>query len=201
MTRTATEPSSDRPSDPVTLATTVWLGLSALAALADALHAANDLRLFAALRDAGLRETLALQDALADSASRAGVLLWGRLLLLLVTAGSFLLWQSRAIRRSDMPLGPTRAAIEWLIPIVQLWLPYRTMGKLLAAHGVRMESSRFAWWASWLTFLLLGQLALRADAVAMDVSGFTHAAWLQLGSALAAALAAFFAARLVRAIG
>lgn len=199
MKKSATQ--AGRARDPVTLAPTVWLGLSAVAALADAAHAANDLRLFAALRDAGFRETLALQDALAASASRASVLLWGRLLLLLVTAGSYLAWQTRAIRRSGISLGPARAAIEWLIPIVQLWLPYRTMGKLLEAHGLRMESSRFAWWASWLSFVLLGQLALRADAVAADVAGFSHAAWLQLGSAAAAAFAALFAARLVRAIG
>lgn len=185
---------------PLALAARVWLVLGGLGALVDVVSTAAELRLLRAIESGAERVTPSLRLALEDAAARSSALGWVRLALFVPAALVFLVWLARIVERHRAALGitPTRAVVEYFVPIAQLALPYRTMGRLLAAASVPDTWTRFLWWSGWLVALLTAQLSRAADASALDVSGFVQAAWLALASALASVLSAFAAERLVR---
>ncbi len=191
-------------SRPLALATHFWLGASLLGALADAVATGFELSLLSSVAAGEARVDARLRDALEDAATRAELLFWVRVGLLLPTAIVYLAWLARAVKRHqvEVRVTPTRAVLEYLIPIAQLALPYRTMGRLLAATGARRcaDWTRFVWWSAWLVALLTGQLARQADASALNVEGFARAAGLALASDLSVTVAGIAGMRLVACV-
>ncbi|MCB9612077.1 MAG: DUF4328 domain-containing protein [Sandaracinus sp.] len=190
---------------PLALATRGWLLASAVAATVDAMSTASELLLLREIQSGEARIGPALRASLDDAAVRADVLTWVRLGLLLPTVAVYAFWIASAVRRRGeaMNVSPTRAALEYFVPIAQLVLPYRTMGRLLAAAeggDASHDWTRFFWWSAWLVALATGQLAHRADATAADVAGFVYAGGLALTSASTFAVAGFAAQRLVARI-
>lgn len=190
--------------DPIALATRGWLLVSAALAFVDAVSLGLELRLLRAIQSGELRIDVGLRETLEDAADRGEAIGWARLALFVPTAVVYLVWLARAVRphADAMRTTPTRAVVEHFVPLVQLALPYRTFGRLLAAvEGTsRADWTRFVWWTAWLATWLFAQLARNADAAAVDVSGFVRATALSLASAACALVSAVASERLVRRV-
>ncbi|MCU0671491.1 MAG: DUF4328 domain-containing protein [Myxococcota bacterium] len=216
--------------DPIALATRGWLLVSAALAFVDAISLGLELRLLAAIQSGELRIDAGLRETLEEAADRGEAIGWARLALFVPTAVVYLVWLARAVRphAEAMRTTPTRAVVEHFVPLVQLALPYRTFGRLLAAvegssgadcrlgagreaerpaarerHRQATEPSswtRFVWWTAWLATWLFAQLARNADVAAVDVSGFVRATTLSLASAACALVSTIALERLVRRV-
>src|SRR5690606_16842522 len=190
--------------DPIALATRGWLLVSAALAFVDAVSLGLELRLLRAIQSGELRIDVGLRETLEDAADRGEAIGWARLALFVPTAVVYLVWLARAVRphADAMRTTPTRAVVEHFVPLVQLALPYRTFGRLLAAvEGTsRADWTRFVWWTAWLATWLFAQLARNADVAAVDVAGFVQATSLSLASAGCALVSAVALERLVRRV-
>lgn len=121
--------------DPLAWATRGWLLASAALAGIDAVFLGLELRLLRAIAAGDLHVDSSLRATLDDAAARGEAIGWARLVLLAPTALVYLVWLARAVRphAQVMRISPTRAVLEYFVPLAQLALPYRTFGRLLAA--------------------------------------------------------------------
>lgn len=169
----------------------VMLVLDALLALVDVWASDAEREVLVALQSASLERGISLGRSLEQAAARASLVRDVRVVALVVTAVPFLFWWVRTERaqRREVPerVGPL---LEWFLPLANLVLPYRRARRWRPALGT------FVWWASWLSAVLLEQLAWRAEAQ-LDHAALVRADLWRIASAACAALAALSAAHFV----
>ena len=140
-----------------------FLGLLALAFVFAMDFFTNDLRSLPFVRD---RLPIAASE-LARNHNRLTVIAWLLILVGLVAAALFLLWQYmthanvRTLRPEALRLGPGAAVALWFIPLANLVLPFLAIRALWRASDpdVDLEEPRspritplfWLWWLAWLT--------------------------------------------------
>jgi len=154
------------------------------------------------------------------AADAAGVILGaGDLVVSLVMAVVFIRWLLQA-RRNAVALGAGElvhsrhtAAWSWIIPIINLFLPYQVVKEIWQASAPGPEASPQAesrvpaalpaWWGFWVAANVLGQLGFRMSwglGEASDWADYADVERVMLAAGLPSIVAAVLAMRVVRGL-
>ncbi|HEX5938576.1 MAG TPA: DUF4328 domain-containing protein [Actinomycetota bacterium] len=157
-------------------------------------------------------ELVSLDEALrSDDRIVAAAVTW--IVVLILTGIVWVVWQHRsqsnlrAIGRRDLTYTPGWAVGWWLIPIANLWMPFKTVRELWKASGREREWSRSAtwpvlgwWWAAWLAQAVVGRIAAAMLNEAESVAAVATGSRFALLTVLLTIAAAVFAIVVVRSI-
>lgn len=129
---------------------------------------------------------------------------WLFLLVFIVTATVFASWVWRmhtnalALKIVGVRTKPAMAAAAYIIPVVNLWKPYRAMRELWQTDAPAVLLT--CWWAMWLVFQATASVGIYLDLWGSDIVALRNRMVAAAASDVAALVAAVAAAILVNKV-